>query len=45
MNRKQAIKIIVEHVYKDISEEDRSTMIFNAWGLNQEDGIFHLLPP
>lgn len=45
MNRKQAIKIIVEHEYKDISEEDRSTMIFNAWGLNQEDGIFHLLPP
>lgn len=44
MTRKQAIKIIAVNECENISEEDRELIILNAWGLDKEDEIFHLLP-
>lgn len=45
MDRKQAIKIIVASECENISPEDREAIILNAWGLDEGDEIFHLLPP
>lgn len=44
MDRRQAIKIIVANDCESISPEDRETIIRNAWGLDERDKIFHLLP-
>lgn len=43
MDRKQAIEIIATNEYKKISPENREAIIFNAWGLDDGDEIFHLL--
>lgn len=43
MNRKQAIKIIVANEWENITVEDRELIIFNAWGLDERDKIFHSL--
>ena len=43
MDRKQAIEIIATNECEKVSPEDREAIIFNAWGLDDEDEIFHLL--
>lgn len=43
MDRKQAIDIIAANECENISLEDREVIIFNAWGMDEEDEIFHLL--
>lgn len=45
MTRKQAIKIIGSTEFEKISTEDRSLIIYNAWGLDETDEEFHLLSP
>lgn len=44
MDRRQAIKIIAASECDSISPEDRGAIILNAWGLDERDEIFHLLP-
>lgn len=44
VDRRQAIKIIAASECDSIPPEDREAIILNAWGLDERDEIFHLLP-
>lgn len=43
MNREQAIALIVDHEMKSLSIEDRATLIYNAWGIEEGDQEFENL--
>lgn len=45
MNKKQAIEVVVSDEMKNLSMEDRKIIIYNAWGLDEEDKEFCLLSP
>lgn len=44
MSRDDAIKIIALHDFNNCSEEDRMLLIYNSWGIDETDEIFHLFP-
>ena len=43
MDRKQAIKIIATNESKLISKEEREAIIYNIWGLDEQDDEFYML--
>ncbi|MBQ7776686.1 MAG: hypothetical protein IJ379_12275 [Lachnospiraceae bacterium] len=44
MSREEAIRIIASRDFANCSEKDRELIIYNSWGLEESDEMFHLLP-